>query len=131
MANCQIGLSAVIFEVLIPLPDARFRYRIRTSDRHPGPAGDAGRTPFRCRRIRADPASAAHPVRGEFIKSRSNRCLVQPATVLLPAIRGKTYRRSRATSIWQAALYSRVRPVLVKILLKLAQLRLQVCGCPE
>ena len=27
-----------------------------------------------------------YPVRGEFIKSRGNRCLVQPVTVLLPAI---------------------------------------------
>jgi len=42
-------------------------------------------------------------VRGEFIKSRSNRRLVQPATVLLPAIRGKFYRRRRSTRIWQAA----------------------------
>jgi hypothetical protein len=71
------------------------------------------------------------PVRGEFIESRGNRCLVQPATVLLPAIRGKAYRRPRSVSIWQAALYPRVRPVLIEILLKLSQLRLQVCGCPE
>jgi hypothetical protein len=31
-------------------------------------------------------------VRGEFIKSSGNRRLVQPATVLLPAIRSKAYR---------------------------------------
>src|SRR5215471_8278401 len=37
--------------------------------------------------------SRPRPVRGEFIKSRGDRCLVQPATVLLPAIRGKTHRR--------------------------------------
>jgi len=43
------------------------------------------------------------PVRGEFIRSRGNRCLVQPATVLLPAIRGKTYRRPRSARIRQAA----------------------------
>ena len=42
------------------------------------------------------------PVRGEFIKSRGNRRLVQPATVLLPAIRGKVYRRRRSARIWQA-----------------------------
>src|SRR5215472_19329347 len=68
-------------------------------------------------------------VRGEFIESRGNRCLVQPATVLRPAIRGKTYRRPRSARIWQVALYPRVRPVLIEILLKLSQLRLQVCGC--
>src|SRR5262244_1885814 len=43
------------------------------------------------------------PVRGEFIRSGGNRCLVQPATVLLPAIRGKTCRRPRSTRIRQAA----------------------------
>jgi hypothetical protein len=43
------------------------------------------------------------PVHGELIKSRGNRCLVQPATVLLPAIRGKAYRRSRSARIRQAA----------------------------
>jgi hypothetical protein len=43
------------------------------------------------------------PVRGEFIKSRSNRCLVQSATVPLPAIRGKTYRRPWPARIRQAA----------------------------
>ena len=32
------------------------------------------------------------PVPGEFIKSSGNRRLVQPATVLLPAIRSKAYR---------------------------------------
>ena len=31
-------------------------------------------------------------VRGEFIKSSGNRRLVQPPTVLLPAIRSKAYR---------------------------------------
>ena len=71
------------------------------------------------------------PVRGEFIKSRGNRCPVQPATVLPPAIRGKAYRRPGSAGIRQAALYPRVRPVLIEILLKLAQLRLQVCGGPE
>ena len=75
--------------------------------------------------------SAYQPVRGEFIESRGNRCLVQPATVLLPAIRGKAYRRPRSASIWQAAFYPRVRPVLIEIFLKISQLRLQVCGCPE
>src|SRR5262245_53104916 len=34
--------------------------------------------------------SPEEPVRGEFIKSHGNRCLVQPATVLLPAIRGQS-----------------------------------------
>jgi hypothetical protein len=43
------------------------------------------------------------PVRGEFIESRGNRCLVQRTTVLLPAIRGKAYRRPRSARIWQAA----------------------------
>jgi hypothetical protein len=36
------------------------------------------------------------PVGGEFIKSRGNRRLVQPATVLLPTIRSKAYRRRRS-----------------------------------
>jgi hypothetical protein len=45
----------------------------------------------------------SQPVHGEFIKSRGNRCLVQPATVLLPAIRGKAYRGSRSARIRQAA----------------------------
>ena len=49
-------------------------------------------------------ADVARPVRGEFIKSRGNRRLVQPATVLLPAIRGKPYRRRRSVRIWQAIL---------------------------
>jgi hypothetical protein len=40
-------------------------------------------------------------VRGEFTKSRGNQRLVQPATVLLPAIRGKPYRRRRSARIWQ------------------------------
>src|SRR5215471_12963962 len=44
------------------------------------------------------------PVRGEFIKSGGNRRLVRPAPVLLPAIRGKVYRRRRSARIWQAAL---------------------------
>src|SRR5262245_22934788 len=48
------------------------------------------------------------PVRGEFIKSRGNRCLVQPSTVLLPAIRGKTYRRPWSARIRQTAFYPRV-----------------------
>jgi hypothetical protein len=43
----------------------------------------------------------------------------------------QAYRRPRSARIWQAALYPRVRPVLIEILLKLSQLRLQVCGCPE
>jgi ParB-like nuclease domain len=43
------------------------------------------------------------PVHGEFIKSRGNRCLVQPATVLLPAMRGKAYRRPRSARIWHTA----------------------------
>src|SRR5215813_5489537 len=73
----------------------------------------------------------APPVYGEFIKSRGNRCLVQPATVFLPAIRGKAYRRPRSARIRQTAFYPRVRPVLIEILLELSQLRLQVCGCPE
>src|SRR5215831_14749230 len=75
--------------------------------------------------------SRRHRVTGEFIESRGNRCLVQPATVLLPAIRGKTDWRPRSARIRQAALYPRVRPVLIEILLELSQLRLQVCGCPE
>ena len=36
--------------------------------------------------------SEVEPVPGEFIKSSGNRRLVQPATVLLPAIRSKVYR---------------------------------------
>jgi hypothetical protein len=52
-------------------------------------------------------------VRGGFIKSRGNRWLVHPATALLPAIRGKAYRRPRCARIWQAAFYSRMRPVLI------------------
>jgi len=43
------------------------------------------------------------PVRGEFIKSRGHRRLVQPTTVLLPVIRGKAYRRRRSVRIWQAS----------------------------
>jgi len=91
MPNYQIGLNVVVFAVLIRLPGCATSASYSFIDRHRGPTDKAGRTPFRCRRIRADPASAAHPVRGEFIKSRSNRCLVQPATVLLPAVRGKAY----------------------------------------
>ena len=71
------------------------------------------------------------PVRGEFIKSRGDRRLVQPATVLLPAIRGKAYRRRSAARIWQLSFQPRVRPVLIKIPLKLLQLRLQVRRRPE
>ena len=36
-------------------------------------------------------------------ESRGNRCLVEPATVLLPAIRGKAYRRHRSARIRHAA----------------------------
>ena len=75
--------------------------------------------------------ASATPVGGEFIKSRGNRCLVEPAAVLLPAIRGQADRRPRSTRIRQAALYPRVCPVLIEIFLELSQLRLQVCGCPE
>src|SRR6516165_1233853 len=76
-------------------------------------------------------SQSPQPVRGEFIKSRGNPCLVQPATVLLPAIRAETRRRPGSARIWQAAFQPRVRPVLIEILLKLSQLRLQVRGCPE
>ena len=36
-------------------------------------------------------------------KSRGNRRLVQPATVLLPAIRSKAYRRRTSARVWQAS----------------------------
>ena len=44
-ANWQIALSAVVFELLIPLPEcATSLYRIRLSDGQPGPTGEAGWT---------------------------------------------------------------------------------------
>jgi hypothetical protein len=54
------------------------------------------------------------PVGGEFIKSRGNRRLMEPAAVLLPAIRGQADRRPRSDRIRQAALYPRVCPVLIE-----------------
>jgi hypothetical protein len=64
--------------------------------KHRVPCGDA---------LRREPVvrllGGRKPVRGEFIKSRGDRRLVQPATVLLPAIRGKAYRRRSAARIWQ------------------------------
>jgi His-Xaa-Ser system protein HxsD len=47
----------------------------------------------------APPGTPNDPVHCEFIKSRGNRCLVQPATMLLPAIRGKAYRRLRSARV--------------------------------
>ena len=80
MANCQIGLNAAVFEVLIRLPECATSYPIRSSDRHRGPTGRAGRTPFRCCRVRAGPASTADP------QSRAQACAQ-------PACRGSDHRR--------------------------------------
>jgi hypothetical protein len=63
-------------------------HRITPEKRATGGAGQDRKEPFK-------------PVRGEFIKSRGDRRLVQSATVLLRAIRGKAYRRRSAARIWQ------------------------------
>jgi hypothetical protein len=68
MENCKIGLSAVLFKVLIPLPRCATSLSYCSSDCHHGPTGEAGWTPFRCRRNRAGPALTAHP------QSRAQAC---------------------------------------------------------
>jgi hypothetical protein len=49
----------------------------------------------------------------------------QPATVLVPAIRSKAFRRRTSARAWQASFQLRVRPVLIKIRLKISQLVLK------
>jgi hypothetical protein len=52
----------------------------------------ASNGPGKTLRSNSGPCNVVLHVRGEFIKLRGNRCLVQPATVLLPTIQGKAYR---------------------------------------
>jgi DEAD/DEAH box helicase len=60
-------------------------------------------------------------VGGEFLKSRGDRCLIEPAIVLLPSIRSKVQRSLSLSRLWQLAFQARVRAMAIEITLKGSQ----------
>jgi hypothetical protein len=70
-------------------------------------------------------------VGGEFLKSRGDRDVIEPATVLLPSIRIKVQRSLSLSRLWQLSVQARVRAMAIEITLEGSQFGLQI-GCrPE